>query len=364
MSLASDLAVTGNRWLQSLEPEISRADPECLISPRSRILCAGLGTLSSSAALALGASPETAEEAGLAGAALSLLTKLDDEVIDSFAFHGGPRTARCEVSERTRSFLAPTLDALLRGANGSPLGAPKAEALHRSRYAHFVGSRLARLASSRARLDHVLASIELGWDVQVRAACVLTAAPRSVDSTEVLTATRSISGAWLGMITLVGELARGSVRAITENEVAAIWEWGSFIQRADSLCDLEKDQKDGLVSTFVAHEAYRIERLAGARTRDSARLDPTSPELHSLYALVAREGIDLTCIPTEKDRRTLAHALSSLGHVEPLLSWIFGMLFQRYIDHPLSVRERLPDSAHHELVVSGSMGEVQSCLAR
>jgi hypothetical protein len=329
MPIATTIADAGARWLAALSASIDEADPDGIVAPRSRLLCAALGLLSSASARSLGASDEAAEEAGLAGAALSLLTKIDDEVIDSLAFHGGPTTPRDEVERRTRAFLAPTEIALFAGARGEPLGAVELRDRPRARYAHAVGVRLATLGASRDRLEHVLASVALGWHVQARAARVLTADPSVVDEVEVRAATRSISGAWLGMITLVGELARGATRPLHDDEVEAIWDWGSFIQRADALCDLEKDRRDGLVSTFVGHAAHRRSAPANGT--------PTTAEL---YRIVARHGIDRASVPAASERAALGRRLSALAPVEELLSWIFAMLYGRYEAHPLAVVAR------------------------
>ncbi len=326
MSIAEGLGVCGERWYGALEESFRAADERGLVAPRSRVLCAALGALATEAARALGASARDAEAAGLAGAALSLLSKLDDEVIDSLAFHGGPASARDDVEARTRAFLAPTLDAVRAGARAETRSASSGTDAARRRFALDVGARLRALAGDAARLEHVLDAIALGWDVQAKAARVLTAAPASVGREEVLAATRSISGAWLGMITLVGELPPSAARAITRDEVDAIWDWGSFIQRADALCDLEKDQRAGLGSTFVGREARRAASSAPA------------PSTAELYRAVATHDLDLACVPSEAERAGLRARLAPLGGVEPLLGWIFAMLFRRYLEHPLAAR--------------------------
>ena len=340
-----ELAESGRRWLLPLSHALADADPRALVSPRSQLLCAGLGELSASAARALGATDDDAERCGAAGAALSLLTKIDDEVIDALSFHGGPEATRHKVADDTRAYLAPTLVALLEGAR-CPEGEPGEEA-PRCRFARDVGRRFAALRPPAAPLERLLDAIAEGWEVQVSAAVVLTAHPDSVSAEDVARATRSISGAWLAMVTLVGGLAPSAERTLTENEIVAIWDFGSFIQRADALCDLEKDQRDGLASTFVAHSAFVSERKKAAATTALSR------DLAATYRLVAEEGIDVACAPSHAERVRLAAALSQLGEVNTLLSWIFSMLFGRYLAHPLAARKAAMTNA-----------EVTTCSAR
>jgi hypothetical protein len=319
-ALPSSLARAGERHLGVLASELDAADPSKLVRAPSRLLCAALGELAAAGYEALGGRQSRADVA-LGAAALSLLTKLDDEVIDSLAFHGGPATPRETVRTATRRFLAPTLASLRsrEPATDEP----------RCAFAAMVGRRLAALAepAEEPRLARLLDAIAEGWDVQVAAVTTLTSAPEDVATADVARTTRAISGAWLSMMVLVGTLPADADRGLHESEIDAIWDWGSYIQRADALCDLAKDQGDGLCATYVARRAYETGLVA-----------VDAPGLDALYRHVAAHDIDLECHPPADERARLGVELAELGRVDALLGWIHGMLWGRYLAHPSCAR--------------------------
>lgn len=316
------LLLAGDEALTELHPLLDAADPEGRVAQRSRRLCAALGLLSQVAYAALGGRRASAE-VGLAGAALSLLTKVDDEVIDSLAFHGGMVTDRSALRRRTAAYLAPTLASLR-------LGIPARDE-PRCVLAADVGRRLRRLAGSPSRLAHVLETVAEGWRIQVEAVAVLSTHPAAVTPEEVDRVTRRISGAWLLMIALVGTLPADAARRLSADEERAFYDWGFHIQRADALADLGKDSKDGLVSSFAG-------RLAWAR--DPARyLEAFARgDEAALYTLVARHRVDEACLRDGADPEDLRRRLAGLGEVNGLLRWIQGFLMHRYLTHPLCRR--------------------------
>jgi hypothetical protein len=320
--LPEQLRGAGQRRLAALAAELGRADPAGSVSAASRLLCCALGELGVASYQALGG--RTAGEAvGLGAAALALLTKIDDEVIDARAFHGGGLGARDELAAKTRAFLAPTL-ASLRAA------AP-ARSEPRCGFAAMVGRALRELCAPgrEPRLVRLLGAIEQGWEIQVQAVTVLSAAPASVSSAEVVSTSRAISGAWLSMMVLCGALPVDATEPVSEAEIEAIWDWGSFIQRTDALCDLAKDQRDGLGSTYVGWRAHQSGFGHGG--------------MRELYHHVAARDIDLECLPSEAERRRLGRALARLGRVSGLLEWIHHMLLGRYLSHDCCARaSRLP----------------------
>lgn len=313
------LHAAGHATLDVLGPRVAAADPEGRVLPRSRLLCAGLGLLGRVAYEALGGR-ERAAAVTLAAAELSLLTKIDDEVIDRLPFHGGMATDRRVVRARTEAYLAPTLASLRSGlaATDEPRCALAAD----------VGRRLSALACSRERLDHVLEVITEGWRTQVDAVATLSSHPGELSLAEVAGVTRRISGAWLLMIALVGSLPADAARPFTEDEEEAFFDWGLHIQRADALADLQKDVEDGLISSFAGRLCWEREpsRYVPACLRGDAP---------ALYAMVARHRIDEACQRGGVDRATLGRRLAGLGGVHDLLGWIHGFLLQRYLSHPL-----------------------------
>jgi hypothetical protein len=306
----------GRSFLDTLGPEIDRADPAGQVAARSRLLCAALGLLAQATYDALGSGP-LRTEVGLAAAALSLLTKVDDEVIDARRFHGGPRALRREVRARTRWFLEPTL-ASIRAA--APVSAEP-----RCLLAAEVGARFSRLAAEStdgpARLARLLDMVERGWAIQVDAVAVLSSHPRAVSAAEVAAVTRNISGAWLSMMALVGTLplARDT---LTDDEVEAIFDWGFHIQRADALADLERDRADGLVATFVQKRLW-----------DRTGVGPEEPSTAEIYRLVAAGGIDHECLPDTRAQARLGERLIRVRKLAELLGWIEQFLVHRYRVH-------------------------------
>ncbi|EYF04147.1 hypothetical protein [Chondromyces apiculatus] len=319
------LRAAGESYLHDLGPGLSAADPEGTVTPRSRMLCASLGQLGVLAHEALGGRRHsaTSREVGVAAAALSLLTKIDDEVIDQRAFHGGMTASRRSVRDRTEAFLAPTLASL-----GSGLAATDEP---RCVYAASVGRRLAELAGSRVRLDHVLAVIAEGWRTQVDAVVTLSSHPGEVSLAEVAGVTRRISGVWLLMIALVGTLPDDAGRTFTSDEEEAIHDWGFHIQRTDALADLQKDVDDGLTSSFAGRILWEREPsryLPACRARDA----------RTLYDMLARHRVDDACLRGGEPHQNLATRLRGLGEIHPLLAWIHGFLLDRYLTHPLCRR--------------------------
>jgi hypothetical protein len=250
---------------------------------------------------------------------LSLLTKVDDQIIDAPEHHGGASTDRAEIVARTRAFLAPTLASIrdARPATAEPRCALAAD----------VGRALRSLAADEARLDRVLATIGLGWEVQVEAVRVLTSHPASITRAEVAAVTRSISGVWLLMIARLGELPAGARRAFTPAEEDGFFAWGWAIQRADALADLAKDLADGHLSSWPGLLLW--ERAPDAYLGAAARSDAAA-----LYALLCEHGVDHACLPDGAEAEALVAALPELGDVGSMLAWIHDHLARRYLAHP------------------------------
>jgi hypothetical protein len=318
--LTADLLAAGNRYLADLGPAFSAADPEGLVSPRSRLLCAALGLLAEETYRALGGR-RRAGEVGRAAAMLSLLTKVDDQVIDALPFHGGSLGDRGGLRARTRAYLAPTLDSVraARPATGEP----------RCAFAAALGQAIRALGADAARRERLLSTLAAGWEIQVEAVAVLTAHPDAVTREEVARVTRSISGAWLLMIAMVGTLPDDAARALSPAEEDQFFAWGWAIQRTDALADLGKDLADGHLSSWPglllwerAGEAY----LDAARRGDAARV----------YALVRAHGVDGDVLPGRPEIAALGCLLGGLGEVPALLAWILRYLSGRYREHPLA----------------------------
>ena len=316
---AESVIAAGDRWLAEIGPAISAADPGGLVSPSSRLLCAGLGLLGVEAHRALGGTSRSsrASEVGRAGAMLSLLTKIDDQIIDAPAFHGSGD--RATLPARTRAFLAPTLASIrdARPATSEPRCALAAD----------LGVALRSLAADEARLDRVLATIAHGWEVQVEAVRVLTSHPSRVTRDEIASVTRSISGVWLLMIARLGELPADARRPFTPDEEAAFLAWGWAIQRADAIADLAKDLADGHLASWPAKLLF--ERAPDAFL-DAARRADTA----AIYALLRAHDVDRACIPDADEARSLARSLPDLGEVRPLLAFIHDYLVRRHLAHP------------------------------
>lgn len=318
----STLLATGKLHLAELTPLVDAADPEGQVTSRARLLCAGLGLLGQVTHAALGGARHRAQ-VGLAAAALSLLTKVDDEVIDRPSFHGGIASNRKELRRRTEAFLSPTLHSIRTGkpANSEP----------RCHLAADVGRRLHAMASSPARLEHVLTIIAEGWSIQVDAVAVLSSHPGEVSLEEVARTTSRISGAWLLMIAAVGSLPEDAARMLSVAEEAAFFRWGFHIQRADALADFEKDTRDGLVSTYVG-------KLLWAREADAYWRACSHFDAPTLYSMLVRHRVDEAAFP-EGWLQAPSHVvpetgLEQVGRVPALLKWIHGFLSYRYLIHP------------------------------
>ncbi|NUO50429.1 MAG: hypothetical protein HOV80_16360, partial [Polyangiaceae bacterium] len=145
----------GRASLARLGHEIDEADPEGLVLPRSRMLCAGLARLATEVAGALCAGEAKREVADVA-ASISLLTKIDDEVIDSFAFHGGASGDPGEIARKTAAFLAPTLASMRAGkaVTSEP----------RCRLAATIGRRITALSADAERANALFDLLAQGWD--------------------------------------------------------------------------------------------------------------------------------------------------------------------------------------------------------
>lgn len=317
------LLQTATTHLRSLAGLIAAADVDNRVSARSRMLCCGLACLARSCYAALGGGRRV-EAVGEAAAMLSLLTKIDDEVIDSLEFHGGPLASdRSGLDRRTRAFLAPTLASIRAAtpANKEP----------RCELAARLGASLRELSCTRDRLEHLLDTIAFGWEVQVRAVRLLSSDPREVDPAAIEAVTADISGAWLLMITMVGELPEDATRPIDAREEAAFYEFGLHIQSVDALADLHKDTADGLVSS-------RPGVLLAARAPTLWHDAFTTGELMPLYRGMLEAEIDLAMRPSAGQLDTLESALAGLGLVPAWLRWIHGFLGWRWLVHPLCTR--------------------------
>ncbi|MCR9163897.1 MAG: hypothetical protein ACE37F_22400 [Nannocystaceae bacterium] len=278
------------------------------------MLCASLGLLAEDAALALGAT-RTVEAAGDAAALLSLLTKVDDEVIDAADFHGGPmrRGGHRALRRRVRSYLAPTLDSVLTGRPATD------EA--RCVLAAEVGRQLQRLAGSRDRLDRLHGVLAAGWETQVRAVDILSRHPGESTPADVARVTASISGDWLLMITMVGGLPPDASREISDAEIAAFDRWGWHIQRADALADFIKDVGEGLANSWAGMTCER--RFGSAYHEAVVRRDVAA--LERMLGECAH-----ACVATAAEVETSAHEVVGLGDVAGDLAWIHGMLLGRW----------------------------------
>ena len=329
MPIGSILLHTGSVYLEHCKPLVATADPRGTVSNSSRLLCAGLATLSLEAYKSLGGRLHV-KDVGIGAAMLSLLTKIDDQLIDSFSFHGGMGSDPEEVADQVRVQLEPTLISIRTGV--------PATLETRCNLAAALGRRLRALSDDPRRLEHLLSVISQGWEIQAIGVSTLCRQPGEVSLDQVIRASRDISGAWLLMVTLVGTLPADASRPLLSDEEESFYEWGEYIQQADALADLDKDIQDGLVCTVPGHYAYRRDPetfLAAAANRDS----------DSLYALYADTGADLACLPSSRQRHKLLAPLAELGHVGLILEWIHGLLLWRYLQHP---RCRRVDS--HRLV--------------
>lgn len=321
-SFAQEIIAVGDQQLASLGSAVDAADPLKLVEPRSRVLCAGLGLLSQITLRALGGRGDALEHAvARAGAMLSLLTKIDDQVIDDRAFHGGHTEGRADVRRRTRAYLAPSLRSIrtTHPANDEPRNALAAD----------LGRALRDLSRDNERLDPLIATIAGGWEIQIEAVALLTSHPSAVTLADIASITRRISGAWLLMIAMVGALPSDAARPLSYREEAGFFAWGSAIQRADALADLAKDLADGHLSSYPG-------RLLWERDPD-AYLDAASRgDAAAIYALVREHAVDDACLADPDEPRAPLAALEALGDVSSLLAWIRAYLTRRYFEHPNS----------------------------
>ncbi len=321
------LVETGGRILGRVGAALDEADPEVTIRPASRLLCAGLAELAACAwrARRIGQPPVEGLEAA---ALLSLLTKLDDQVIDSLDFHGGAATERGALRRRTDAWLAPTLASIRGGVAAEP--SPRCALAAR------LGRAVVGLCPDPARRVRLLDLVARGWAIQTEAVVVLTAHPAQVTLRQVDVVTADISGAWLSMIALVGLLPPDTGPWPDADELAALFDWGLWIQRADALSDLDKDLAEGLIATSPGWRAWRA---------DPAGFDAAlaADEPGAMHRLFAATDADLACLPMPATLDRLAERLGSLGELAALLRWIHGFLLARYAASPLCARR----SGHH-----------------
>lgn len=319
----------GEQLLVELAPLLLAADPQGTVTAPSRMLCAALGLLGQECYAGLGGQTQRAQ-VGRAAAMLSLLTKIDDQVIDSAAFHGGlgaPGRDPSELRRRLHDYLWPTLRSIRAGEaeNSEPRCAMAAQ----------LGQQLKLLSAHPARLEHLLRVIEQGWGIQVDAVVLLSSHPAAVTVAQAREITRKISGAWLLMIALVGTLPADAARTMSSAEEAAFFEWGAMIQAADALADLEKDVADGMCSSLpgvLMHRSAPAAMLAAC----------AAGEPGALYQLCAATEADLACLPDWRRRQALRDL--GPGAVGELLAWIHHFLTWRYLSHP----------SCHRVVAAGS----------
>jgi hypothetical protein len=324
--LEPDLLAAGDRFLAAIGPQLDAADVGGRVAPGSRLLCSALGLLGVETYRALGGRGRE-DDVGRASAMLSLLTKIDDQWIDAPEFHGGAGTPRAELRARVRAFLAPTLASVraARPANEEP----------RCAFAAALGEALRGLDPEPCRMAHLLDTLAMGWEVQVEAVSVLTSDPEAVTLAEVASITRRISGAWLLMIAMVGVIPGDVARALSPEEEEAFFAWGSALQRADALADLEKDLADLHLSSWVGKllsDRAPAETLAAARRGDA----------RAIYALAREHEVDRDSLPGPAELVSLRALLPALGEVGPLIEWTHGYLVRRYLSHPLCARLAAP----------------------
>lgn len=327
----------GVRQLAPVGALLDDADPGALVAPRNRMLCAGLGLLSVLAYKAFGGR-QRERDVERAGALLSLLTKVDDQVIDGPGFHGCGAPDRCEIQERTTRYLDPTLRSLQEARPVLDEG--------RCRLAAELGGALRALAADPARLQRTLDEIALGWSVQARAVALLSARPGSVARPDIEQVTTAISEVWLRMMARVGELpadARGQI----DPEVACFSGWGRWIQRADALADLAKDTADGLCSSLPGLRLWELDPGGYERACREGDSD-------WFYRAMRAHGVDRELLPTAAQLADPALSPASLGELPALLRHIHGFLAWRYEaaqrredapapDPRLFAREHLPN---------------------
>ncbi|MCB9640659.1 MAG: hypothetical protein H6727_17320 [Myxococcales bacterium] len=319
LSYAEALASIGQQRLQHILPLLEQADPQHSISPQSRLLCASLSLLAQSCYQSLGGKLHS-EQVGHAAALLSLLTKLDDQVIDGIDFHGKLNTAFEPTLQKVRDYLAPTLQSIqeARPANDEP----------RCFFAASLGQTLQQISAHPDRLYSLLALIEYGWEIQAQGVAWFASLPAPNQEDRILAITAEISGYWLLMITLIGTLPMDAERALEAHEEAAFLSWGQWIQSADAIADFEKDLLDGMGNSIAGHRLWLAQ--------PSLFLDAYEKnDIPRLYKMLAQTQTDLSVLPHPSDLSSLQQDLQQIPQVAGLLAWIQRFLIQRYLQHPL-----------------------------
>jgi hypothetical protein len=325
VSCGAALFDTGRQVLPRLLPELDQADPMGTIQPAARLLCCGLAELASQVHVAV--TGVVSDDVVLTAARLALLTKLDDEVIDSLAFHGGSVTPRPELRRHLWSYLRPTLESIQTGRARTP--EPRCQLAAR------VGLDLQRLAASPERLASQLRLIARGWQIQVDGVVTLSSRPADVTEAQVRRDTRAISGAWLAMVTAVGWLPAAAPRWCSADELDAFFDWGEYIQAADALADLDKEVPDGLGCSLPVYLAWRERpELVQAALKNH--------NVQALRGIIVATGVDACASPNAQVRVGLGQRLRHMGAVPDTLGWVHGFLMARYSE---ASADRAPPSS-------------------
>ncbi len=293
------------------------ADRDAPITPSSVRLCASLGELAGAVYDALAPTPDPSVRHAVceAAAALALLTKVDDQVIDGRPFHGGRATPRAQLRAKTARHLGDTLHALVHAkARGDE---------PRERLAAFTGAKLHALATTRRRRDAHLALVARGWRTQVDAVAVFTAHPSEVEAATVARVTARVSSQWLAMVSAVGALPLDGPMTARGSHVRGMLLWGRWIQRADALADLARDLDDGLLSTVATHTLWH---RAPAATDDAL----TRGDARALAHLVCAHHVDRALLPSPAALDRAAEALDGLGALPAHLRAVHGYLAARW----------------------------------
>lgn len=298
------------------------ADARAPVAPRTVRLCAALGELAGVVYDALSPTPDDDTRMAVteAAAALALLTKIDDQVIDGRAFHGGSKTSREALHRTTTAYLAPTLDSLrtARPRYDEP----------RCALAAFTGQRLRALACDDPRLASFLALASRGWDTQVDAVVTFTAHPSTVSAARIARVSARVSALWLSMVCSIGTLPLAAPARARPRWLRGMLRWGRWIHRADALADLARDLDDGLLSTAVLHSLWTLAPGAfddALRRRDHG----------AVYALVRELGVDAAMRPPPAALERATRDLADLGALAAHLGWVHASLIGRYESHPL-----------------------------
>lgn len=318
------LIQTGSQFLGELRDIITLADPQSTVKSNPKFLCCALGLLGQVTYDALGGHA-LRDEVGRAGALLSILTKIDDQVIDDLTFHKGSGLSFEYARIKTQRYLAPTLKSLRTGVPANKEG--------RCILGARLGRELRSLAGSNlARWKQVIGWIAEGWTIQTQAVATLSRHSSELSLKDVEKVTRDISGAWLLMISATGSLPEDTTRPISEDEREGFYQFGWHIQRADALADMAKDLKDGLISSYPDRLLYSIDKKSYERC-----IHEQDPQY--IYDICRGELIDVKCMPGPGELASCAAQLRGLGELPDLLNWIHGFLTWRYVVYPLSKRE-------------------------